>query len=68
MNDDKELLLEQLYTAFNDRGIPCKRNELEANLQDPVHAQWVADNLRPETLLSKDEADVYIIISAPMFF
>lgn len=56
---DEQPLQDRVYAAFKDRNIPCNREELAAALQDPANARWAADKLRPETLLSKEEANLY---------
>ncbi|KAL1958100.1 hypothetical protein VTO42DRAFT_5140 [Malbranchea cinnamomea] len=65
---DRQTLQDRIYAAFRDRNLPCVRQDLEMALQDPAQAQWAIDNLRSDTLLSKEEAQLYSnLMSSPSF-
>jgi len=58
--ESRKPLHEQVITAFKERNIPFKREDIEAALKDATNTtstrKWVLDHLGADTLLSREEA------------
>lgn len=59
-----EDLFEKLVTIFRDRDIPYDRDAIKSALKDPgsqtAIREWMQEYLCPETLLTKEEATLYV--------
>lgn len=52
-----DTLTDKVVSILNDRGIPAKRDVIEAAFEDQ-NAEWV-EYLQPDTLLSQEELALY---------
>lgn len=53
-----------VLSAFKDRGIPARRDEIRSAIQGSEHdanAKWVSEHLKDDTLLSNDELALYVL-------
>ncbi|KAK2734317.1 hypothetical protein FQN55_002815 [Onygenales sp. PD_40] len=57
-------LQEKVATAFRERNIPVKRDDIAAAVSDPDTCKWVENHLGPSNLLSKEESTVYAKLEA----
>ncbi|EGC41893.1 conserved hypothetical protein [Histoplasma capsulatum var. duboisii H88] len=64
MENNQISLQENVANAFRERGIPVKRDDINAALADADTCKWIENHLTPETLLSKEELTVYTKIEA----
>lgn len=59
-------LFEDLVNILRDRDVPYDRDSLKSACRDPkaqtAIREWMEEYLTPETLLTKDEAAVYVSI------
>ncbi|EDN10970.1 predicted protein [Histoplasma mississippiense (nom. inval.)] len=67
MENNQISLQENVANAFRERGIPVKRDDINAALADADACKWIENHLTPETLLSKEELTVYTKIEATGF-
>ncbi|KAJ5143120.1 uncharacterized protein N7515_001907 [Penicillium bovifimosum] len=51
-------LTDRVKSVLKDRGLPAK-DVIESTLDDPRNAAWASKYLHPDTLLSKEELDLY---------
>lgn len=61
MENNQISLQENVANAFRERGIPVKRDDINAALADADTCKWIENHLTPETLLSKEELTVYVL-------
>lgn len=61
MENNQISLQENVANAFRERGIPVKRDDINAALADADACKWIENHLTPETLLSKEELTVYVL-------
>ncbi|KAK2807047.1 hypothetical protein FQN50_005621 [Emmonsiellopsis sp. PD_5] len=57
-------LQEKVATAFRERNIPVKRDDIAAVVSDPETCKWIENHLGPSNLLSKEESTVYAKLEA----
>jgi hypothetical protein len=55
-------LQERVIQAFKERNIPFKREEIEAAFKDESNVRWAQEHLGADTLLSKEETTLYVVL------
>lgn len=69
MNTMAEECLQILIEALRDHGLPCDRDALMVAIADPSSQtavrDWIEEYLSPKTLLTKDEASLYVFLMSP---
>lgn len=66
MENNQISLQEKVANAFRERSIPVKRDDIAAALADADTCKWIESHLTPETLLSKEEFTLYVLLRIPL--
>lgn len=59
--------LHALLDLLRERDVPYNREEFRSAYESPEGRAWLDEHISPETLLTKEEATLYALLSAKNF-
>lgn len=62
MEIENEEFKERIISAFRERNIPLKRDDVDSAIKDHGTRAWLENHMGSDTLLSKEELTLYFFL------